>query len=403
MGNVRRLSTQAWRRGKARIGGLVLAAMSRHRRSLSGVTFVGVTGSCGKTTAKDLIGGVLASRFSGIANYRSGNSLRWILLTLLATRPSHRFCVQEIGASGPNSIGKSIQLVRPAVAVVTNVGADHCKAFRSLEATAAEKAKLVVAVPASGTAILNADDPHVLAMREKCAGRVLTYGLSETADLRAVDVRSAWPGRLSFTVVHAGERVPLVTQLCGEHWTPCVLAALGVGLAFGIPLSQGARALARVEPRPGRMSPVEVDGVTFVRDDWKAPLWSIPPALAFLRSAAAARKIAVIGTLSDYAGSNEKRYAMVARESLGAVDHVIFAGRWARGALRAARAAAPGALQAFDTVEEAARWLRGFLRPGDLVLLKGSLTVDHLERVIHAWRRARLGSATAPGARPAEP
>jgi UDP-N-acetylmuramyl pentapeptide synthase len=362
------------------------------------VTFVGVTGSCGKTTTKDLIVAVLASRLPGTANIKSYNSLRWIILTLLATRPRHRFCVQEIGASGPNSIGKSVGLVRPEIAVVTNVGPDHHKAFRTLEATAAEKMRLVAALSPGGTALLNADDPYVLSMRERCAGRVLTYGTSETADLRALGVRSAWPGRLSFTAVHAGERVPLETRLCGEHWAPCVLAALGVGLAFGIPLTESARVLARVEPRPGRMSPLEAEGVTFVRDDWKAPLWSIPPALAFLRSAAATRKIAVIGTLSDYAGSNEKKYAAVAREALAAADHVVFAGRWSRGALRAGSGES-GTLHVFDEVEQAARWLRGFLQPGDLVLLKGSLTVDRLERVIRAWTRATPRAGTPLGRR----
>jgi UDP-N-acetylmuramyl pentapeptide synthase len=146
------------------------------------------------------------------------------------------------------------------------------------------------------------------------------------------------------------------------------------------------------------MSPVELeDGVVFVRDDWTAPLWSIPPALEFLRTARATRRVAVIGTLSDYPGSNEKRYAAVARQALEAADHVVFVGRWSRGALRAAPAGRPDALLAFERLEGAAEHLREFLRPGDLVLLKGSLTVDHLERIIEA---RRAGGARGPAAAP---
>ncbi len=408
MRNIRRFPAEAARQGKQLCGRLAIGVVSLRRRRLSGVTFVGVTGSCGKTTAKDLIGAVLASRFAGVVSSGTHNSLRWILPAVLATRRSHRFCVQEIGAAGPDSIDKSIRAFRPDVAVVTTVGQDHYKAFRTLEATAAEKAKLVAAVPPGGTALLNADDPYVLAMRERCVGRVLTYGRSEAADVRAVDVRSDWPDRLSFVALYAGESQPVATRLCGEHWTPCVLAALATGLVLEIPLAESARVVERVEPPPGRMSPVEpAGGVIFMRDDWKAPLWSIPPALEFLRRARAARKIAVIGTLSDYAGANARKYAAVARQALRVADHVVFAGRWARGTLPAADATVPDALRAFVTVDEAARWLRDFLRSGDLVLLKGSRRVDWLERVIRAWTEAQAaprrrkdrehGSAERPG------
>jgi UDP-N-acetylmuramyl pentapeptide synthase len=390
-----------WQQPLVRVGRVWRLAL---RRTL----VVGITGSCGKTTAKDLAAAVLGARLRGTHTRDTCNTPYNVARTLFRTFPWHDFAVVEVGAWAADTLGRAVPVLRPRVAVVTNVGADHRKAFRSLEATAAEKGRLVAAVPPDGVAVLNFDDPLVAAMRERCAGRVLTFGLGAGADVRATDVRSVWPDRLSFTVHHAGVSAPVRTRLCGEHWTGCALAAIAVGIAAGLPLADAAAALAAVEPSPGRMSPVELeDGVAFVRDDWKAPLWSVPPALAFLGRARSARRIAVIGTLSDYPGSNEKRYAAVARQALEAAEHVVFVGRWARGALRAAPAGRPEALRAFERVEEAAAHLREFLRPGDLVLLKGSQTVDHLERIVEARAaaiaagRAGSGAAREPG--PAAP
>jgi UDP-N-acetylmuramyl pentapeptide synthase len=382
--------------------------MRLQRRRLHGVRFVGITGSCGKTTTKELAAAVLASRLDGVYSPSTRNSLFAVAVTLLRTRRHHAFCVQEVGSWGPGTLVRSVTLLEPDVAVVTNVGADHYKAFRTLEATAREKRTLVEGLGPGGVAILNADDPHVAGMAASAPGRVTTYGLSAHADVRATDVVDAWPERLQFTVHHAGRSLPVRTRLVGAHLVPCVLAALAVGIELGVPLEDAVAAVGRVEPWRARMSPVELeDGVVFVRDDWKAPLWSVPPALAFLRSARAERRIAVIGTLSDYPGSNEKRYAAVARQALDAADHVVFVGRWARGALRAAPPGRPDALLAFERVEEAAEHLRQFLRPGDLVLLKGSLTVDHLDRIIEmraaAAGRGASGGPDARGRLAAEP
>src|SRR3546814_7223419 len=102
----------------------------------------------------------------------------------------------------------------------------------------------------NGTAVLNADDPRVMAMADRFAGSIITFGLAEQAALRAEQVRSAWPERLSFTAVYQGQAVEIRTRLCGTHWASAVLAALAVGLAAGIPLDQEAKAIAPLEPLP---------------------------------------------------------------------------------------------------------------------------------------------------------
>jgi len=127
------------------------------------VSFIAVTGSAGKTTTKDLIAAVLSSRHRGSKSPGTHNSAHWVSHTVLGARRGDGFCVHELGATGPGSLDDAIALVRPRIAVVTNVGGDHRSAFRTLDATAAEKAKVVHAVPRAGFAVLNADDPRVLA------------------------------------------------------------------------------------------------------------------------------------------------------------------------------------------------------------------------------------------------
>jgi UDP-N-acetylmuramoyl-tripeptide--D-alanyl-D-alanine ligase len=363
---------------------------SRHRRTVAGVTFIAVTGSAGKTTTKDLIATVLASKHRGTKSPGTHNSAHWVSHTVLGARRGDGFCVHELGATGPGSLDEPIALVRPRIAVVTNVGGDHRSAFRTLDATALEKSKVVHAVPRAGFAVLNADDPRVLAMGGSCRGRVLTYGLNPDAIVCAESVRSSWPDRLSFTVIHGEQRVAVHTRLCGVHWIHACLAAITTGIALGVPIPVAAAALAAVDPLPGRYQPVEADGVTFIRDEFKASLWSVAPALEFLRAARAVRKVAVFGTISDYSGRASQVYADVARQALEVADEVIFVGPQAVRSGGARSHPKGAALRAFPGIREAHRHLADTLVPGDLVLLKGSQRADHLLRLVLA-RRGRIG------------
>ena len=149
-----------------------------------------------------------------------------------------------------------------------------------------------------------------------------------------------------------------------------------------LPLELAADALAAVEPPPARMSPVVLNGVTFIRDDVKAPLWTIDAAFAFLAQARVARKLAVIGTISDYFGSTSRAYRRAAEGALAVADEVLFVGPNARRALNA-RGDGRLPLHAFETVDGAVEHLRANLRRHDLVLVKGSET-DRLARILQA-------------------
>jgi aminoacyl-tRNA hydrolase len=162
-----------------------------------------------------------------------------------------------------------------------------------------------------------------------------------------------------------------------------VLAAAAVGLAMGLPLAVVVEALEATEPYAGRMCPViREDGLTFIQDDRKSPLWTIPPALEFMREARADRKIVVLGTISDYRGDAGRKYVKVARDARAVADYVFFVGPWASRCLRARRHAEDHTLRAFATAADATAYLQGELRSGDLVLIKGSRRTDRLDEIV---------------------
>lgn len=360
--------------------------LATYRRSvLARATFIGVTGSCGKTMTKELIGAVLSTQFRGQTNRATRNTLREAIRTVLRVRLSDTYCVQEVSVGkycGRLTLGHQLRLLKPKIGVVTNIGTDHLSTFGSQQGIAAEKRKLVASLPRDGIAVLNADDPFVLEMARHCVGRVVTYGTGPNAMVQGTNFSCTWPERLTFTVHVRDESHLVQTQLCGTHWVHSVLAALAVGLSLGVPLEAAVKAVEAVPPFPGRMSPEELStGVTFIRDDWKAPILSFLPALEFIEQARALRKIVIIGTISDYSGASKGKYVQIARQALAISDYVFFVGPWSPHCLPAKKHAEDISLQAFATVDQLAEYLRAFLQPGDLVLVKGS-PKDSLQSII---------------------
>lgn len=374
---------------------LLFTAAKIHRRRLRATTFVGVTGSTGKTMTKELVAHVLSLAGACTATPQGRNLRTQLARTVLQTRPHHRYCVLEVATLTPGYMAPHVDLVRPDIAIVTNIGRDHWRAFGSMEAIASEKETLVKALRDGGLAILNADDPLVFAMASRCRPRVITYGAAEHADVRVVNAHSAWPEPLALTVQVGSTVVEVRTQLFGTHWQSAVLAAMAVAVGVGIDLDEAAAAIGNVRPPSGRMS-VEVhpDGVTFVRDDIKASPPSVDAALAFLSNVSASRKVAVLGTLSDVPAGEAKRvYARVARAALDVADLVFFVGSQSSMALRARSPETAHRLSSFATVRELKEHLDQTLTRNDLVLLKGSLAADHLMRLaiartqtVECWR-----------------
>ncbi|MGB8434734.1 MAG: aminoacyl-tRNA hydrolase [Burkholderiales bacterium] len=350
---------------------------------MTGVTFIGITGSAGKTTAKDLVAEILSTHNRVQRNEASCNDHEMIDRTILATGRNHRFSVIEMSATKPGYLDRSLRVVRPHIGVLTVIAQEHYSAFRNLDAVAAEKKKLIDTLPANGTAVLNLDDPLVRAIGNRYAGRVIWVGQGEGAALRLLEASSRWPEPLTLQIQVEDAQYEVRTRLHGTHLAVPVLCSLGVAIATGMPLAEAIAALSTIDPVEGRMQIVSGDdGIIFVRDDHKAPQWSLQAPLQFMRDARATRKVIVIGSISDTSHEPSRRYATAARQALEVSDLVLLIGNRTLDQSRARRIRDDGSLQVFRTVVDAARFLRHELREGDLVLLKGTNKQDHLVRIM---------------------
>lgn len=305
-----------------------------------------------------------------------------------------RFAVFEVSGAEPGTLDWPVRFLRPQIGVVTAIKRDHYSAFRSLEAIAAEKSKLISCLPRKGIAVLNYDDPLVRAMAEVAPGQVLWVGRSTEVDVQLIEAASNWPEPLTVVVRYKGEEFTARTRLHGVHLALPVVSAVGVALAAGVPISEAMEELADAPPTTGRMQIIhDGHGVSFVRDDWKSPQWALSDVFEFMQSARAKRKICVIGTISDSPDPPKRRYRRAAEAAIQVAEVAIFVGRDANHALGASRPSTHKRVIAFETVREAAEFLEEELRSGDLVLLKGSTKNDHLARValnrvsrVKCWR-----------------
>jgi len=301
-------------------------------------------------------------------------------------RPWHRYAVLEVATDGPGWMKRMAWLARPDIAVILRVARTHSNRFRTLEDTAAEKSVLLSTLQRAGVAVLNADDPLVAAMSAKTGRRIVRFGSSPSCDVRADDIRCAFPETLSFDA-HAGEESCTVrSQLVGTHWTGSLLAALTVAKLLGIPLREAAAAIGRVRPVQGRMQPLLTpSGAVILRDDENGSIATLDGAFESFRRARAARKIVVISDVADDPTKRRQRASRLGRQVAAIADSAVFLGDYSEFAAKGAVAAgmAPENAHAFVSLRDASDFLRSSLRAGDLVLLKGRAS-DHVGRLAFA-------------------
>jgi UDP-N-acetylmuramoyl-tripeptide--D-alanyl-D-alanine ligase len=356
------------------------------RRLMLRTTVVALTGSVGKTTAKECLAAILSARAPTLKTLNNENDLNGVPRTLLRLRPWHRFAVVEIGAGEPGGIRRNARLARPDVALVLAVARTHTNVFRTLDEAAAEKAELVGALPRRGLAILNGDDERVRRMGEGRRCRVETFGLAPGADAWADEVSARWPARLALRVRTAGGAARVETRLVGTHWVNGILAATLAARALGIAPAEAAEALARVEPFTGRMQPVRLpSGATVIRDEINSSPDTWQAALAVLREAAGGRRVLVASDLSDTGKRPRDRSRQLGDFAAEAADAALFVGEHAHAAAKRAVAKGmdPARVAGALDVRTAAERLASLLEAGDVALLKGRMT-HHLSRVLFA-------------------
>lgn len=347
---------------------------------------VAITGSSGKTSAKELAAGALrAGGKNVVASAASFNNEIGVPLTVLAADETTEVLVVEAGSRGIGHIAALASVIRPHVAIVLGIGAAHAGEFGSLDATATAKAELVDALEPGGVAVLNADDPRTRAMAPR-ASRVLLFGTAPDADVRATEITLDADACARCTVTHGGASVPLALSIPGEHMVTNALAAIAAAICCGIAVGEAAAGAGAVAAAPGRMRVRDAGARTIIDDAYNANPDSMRAALKTLRVLAAGRAtVAILGEMAELGASAAEEHDAIGRLAarLG-VTRVIAVGNGARAICDAARfeGMPPEEAVAVDDRDEAAR-LALAAGPDAVILVKASRAAG-LERVVDA-------------------
>lgn len=354
--------------------------------SLPGLAVAGITGSAGKTTTKDLAAQLIENLGQTVAPHESYNNEIGHPLTVLRATVATRYLVLELSARGPGHIARLCQIAPPALGAVLCVGHAHTGEFGSLDAVARAKGELPEALPRHGVALLNADDPRVLAMAGRTAARVVTFGRAPGAGLRAADVRLDESGRAAFTLITPDGSAPVRLRLYGEHNVVNALAAAALARELGLGVAAAAEGLSAAAPRSKWRMEVtrRPDGVTVINDAYNANPEAVAAALRTMTVMAAGRRtFAVLGPMAELGAETQQWHEQAGGMAAQAgVAGLIVVGDDASAMLAGAKAERSwhGELLGVPDAASAVEALGSRLAPGDVVLVKASRAAG-LERV----------------------
>jgi len=369
---------------------LALQTLATAVRKLWGKPLIGVTGSAGKTTTKEAIAHVLGSRFRVLKSEGNFNNHFGLPLMLLKLEPEHDVAVIEMGMSHAGEIRALAKIAQPEIGVVTNVDPVHLEFFDSLAGIARAKYELIESLPASGTAILNADDEYVSQFGRDFPGKVITYGTRATADVRAENVESRGAQGSSFDIVTARARGPALLPLVGEHNILNALAAVAVGLARGLRLSETVGALATLTPADKRGQVVQLGNITVINDCYNSNPKALNAMVDAVATMPARRRIVVAGEMLELGPTGDEMHRAAGQHiAERKIDVLVGVRGRAQAMVESAQRAGTQAVFV-ATPEDAGEWLARETKDGDLVLLKASRGVK-LENALETWKAASKG------------
>ncbi len=364
-----------------------LQTIARAWRARFDLRVIGITGSVGKTSTKELTAAVLGRRFRVLKSVGNQNNEIGVPLTLLNLRPEHERAVIEMGMYSEGEIALLCNLARPQVGVVTMIGPVHMERLGSLEAIVAAKRELVAALPDDGVAVLNLDDPRVMSMADHTRARVFTYGLDSAADLWADDIESMGLDGVRFTLHHAGETLTVRVPLIGRHSVHTALRAAAVGLIEGLGWDD---IVAGLNATAAQLRLVVSDGPrgsVIIDDTYNSSPDSALAALNLLADLQG-RRIAVLGDMLELGRAEKQAHRVVGRRAADVADVVVAVGERARtiGAEALALGMPADRVRLVDDAPAAVPVLQELIRAGDIVLVKGSLGM-RMDRIVTALGR----------------
>jgi len=358
------------------------------RRKLN-LRVVGITGSVGKSTTKELVAEVLEQRYSTLKNLGNLNNEIGLPISLLMLSEGHQVAVLEMGFYVPGEIAMLCDMALPQVGVITNVGTVHAERAGSQEAIARGKAELVESLPADGVAILNYDDPWVREMASKTRAKVFFYGLDPRADLWADEVTGLGLEGIRFRLHYGNETLHVRVPLIGRHSVHTALRAAAVGLAEGLTWEEIIRGLRSGHSQLRLVAVRSENGALLLDDTYNASPESTLAALNLLDELDG-RKIAVLGDMLELGPYEVRGHEMVGVRAAEVVDELVTVGELGRIiAVSARKSGLPeSAITLLATTQEAIRHLEPHLQKEDVVLVKGSRGM-RMDRIVAALEHRR--------------
>jgi UDP-N-acetylmuramoyl-tripeptide--D-alanyl-D-alanine ligase len=371
---------------------VALQSLATAVRRLWGKKLVGVTGSAGKTTTKEAIAHILSTKFKVLKSEGNFNNHFGLPLMLLKLEPEHDIAVIEMGMSHAGEIAALAKIARPEIGVFTNVAPVHLEFFDSIKGIAAAKRELIDSLPPDGIAILNADDEYVSQFGESFRGKVVTYGIKPSADVRAENVEPQGPAGTTFEVVCGAKSEKVRLALIGAHSVLNALAAVAVAVQCGFDLSETANALSSLTAPTKRGEVIQVGNITVINDCYNSNPKALEAMVDALSIMPAKRRIVVAGEMLELGPTAEEAHRksgthMAERK----IDMLLGVRGLAQSMVVSAREAGMQA-EFVTTPEEAGAWLAGNTRVGDVVLLKASRGVQ-LERALETWKSQMAAAA----------
>ncbi len=363
-----------------------LHRLARGVRERQGPRVVGITGSVGKTSTKEMAAAVAAKAFRTARSPETWNTEIGIPLVLMNMPADREVAVLELAMRGPGQIRELAEVCRPDIGVVTNVGESHLHFFPSRAALAAAKGELVEALPAEGTAILNADDPLVAALRGRTPAHVLFFG--DRGDVRAEEVFARSPRASTFRLRTPRGAASVGLPLPGPHAVANALAAAAVGIALGLSAEAIADGLGEAAPLPMRLEIIDRGGMTIVNDVYNSSPQSMSVALDMVDGIEGSPRVAVLGDMKELGAVSVDAHCAVGREAARRrFDLIIAFGPLARDLAAAARAEGAARVEHTNELNDVIALLRRELTPGSVVLLKGSRAMA-MERITAVLTRS---------------
>lgn len=334
------------------------------------IPIVGITGSVGKTTAKEMVAQALSAQFRVLKTAGNQNSQVGVPITVCGLRKDHTAAVVEMGVSMPGEMARIAGVVKPTCAVMTNIGVSHIEFMKTRENILAEKARIADYLPPDGALFVNGDDDLLPTLKETMGSRVVTFGLGPTCDWRAFGLNEADKGTFFTCQSPAGERTELFVPAAGEHNVRNALCAMAVARYLGVPAGDVVRAISAYKAPAMRQQMVEANGLLIIDDSYNASPDSMRSAIDVLSTRPVTGKRAAVLAdmleLGDFSQQGHYQVGQYAKER--GVELLVAVGPLSR---EIAAGYGEGA-RWFATNQEASAFLRDALRPGDAVLVKGS-------------------------------